>query len=182
VFSLDGICRFVQEDLAIVVRDEARDWIAYINVCNPSHWLPTEKIGLSFFDAHVPVPGFERVNAAAKAMVDSMIHRGPFVRFVWGLESDDQLNHHPVPPVGRDQAVWYGRRFDEGLFVRVERQVLWPLPEVSAALFSIRPIVYSAESVRADAIAWEKLVQAVQGMSAEALAYKGIPEGLLSER
>jgi hypothetical protein len=174
--DLDSLCRFLQEDIALVSVEEGRDRISYVNVCNPSHWLPTEKVGLSFFEAHLPVPGFERVNAASGAMVDAMVNRGPFVRFVWGLESDDQLNHHPVAPTGCDQERWYGRRFDEGLFVRVERQVLWPLPAVSAALFTIRPIVYPACLVKENGHSWHQLLQAVESMSPAARQYKGLPE------
>jgi hypothetical protein len=176
--DLGRLCLYLQEDLAVVVKEDNRDWIAYIHVCHPSHWLPTEKIGLSFFESHVPIPGFEKVNAAAGAMVESIITRGPFVRFVWGLESDAQLNHHPIAAPGRDQTEWYGRQFDKALFVRVERQVLWPLPEVSAALFTIRPIVYDADSIRQEPESWSLLVQAVYSMSPEARAYKGIPTGL----
>jgi hypothetical protein len=177
--TLENIFIHLQEDVAIVAKDASRDWIAYVNVCNPSHWLPTEKIGLSFFDAHTPVPGFERINAAAGAIVDSMIGRRPYVRFVWGLESDDQLNHHPVAPPGIDQDLWYGRQFQKGLFVRVERQVLWPLPEVSSALFFIRPYIYPAAKVKESNEEWEQLIKAYRSMSPAARRYKGLPEGLL---
>ncbi|HWD38661.1 MAG TPA: heme-dependent oxidative N-demethylase subunit alpha family protein [Fimbriimonas sp.] len=171
---LDDLLLQVQGDAAVVCTAHDRDWVGYVNVCNPSHWRPTDKIGLSFFESHLPVPGFERINAVAPAMVDAMVRKGPFVRFVWGLESDDRLNHHLEAPPGEDEDVWYGRRFEEGLFVRTERQTLWPLPEVGAALFVIRVYVRPADEVRRDPGSWDALVRAVDSMSPAAKEYKGL--------
>jgi hypothetical protein len=177
-FGLDELCLLFQEDLAVVAKAGERDWVAYIHVCNPSHWAPMDKLGLSFFDAHAPVPGFQRINLAASALVEAMIHKGPFVRFVWGLESDGRLNHHPVAPTGEDQELWYGRHFERDLFARVERQVIWPLPEVDAALFFIRPFTYHVSEVMQDGHSWSMLTCAVRKMSPEAKRYKGIPDWL----
>jgi hypothetical protein len=164
----------VAEDVAIVQVDQGVDWIAYLNLCSPSHWSAESKIGKSFFATHEPIPGFERVNAVAGAMVDSMIRRGPFVRFVWGLESDDRLNHHPEPPPGEDPIEWHGRQFERGWVVRFERQTVWGLPNLNAALFVIRVGFVSSETVLADPASFESLCAAVRSMSPEARLYKGV--------
>ena len=163
----------IEEDLAIVQVDGDRDWISYLNLCSPSHWSPEVKAGKSFFDAHVPVPGFERVNAVSKAMIDSMIHRGPFVRFVWTLESDDRLNHHPEAPPGVNPADWYGRQFERGWVIRTERQISWGLPEVNAAMFFIRVGFVSAEVIRSSPGLWDSLLSAIRTMPEASLNYKG---------
>lgn len=172
--ALDFLARLIPEDFAIVRRQDGVDWFSYLHLCSPSHWAAEEKVGRSFFDAHEPIPGFERANAAAKGLVEGMISKGPFVRFVWGVESDDRLNHHPEPPPGEDPALWNGRRFAEtGRFwVRTERQTTWGLPEVDAALFFIHVGFVADVDLSPDER--ERLRSAVESMSPEARAYKGL--------
>ena len=172
--DLDALALQIPEDLAIVQLTDHGDRIAYLNLCSPSHWAGESKIGRSFFETHLPIPGFERVNAVAPAMVDSMVRKGPFVRFVWGLESDDRLNHHPEPPLGEEPLLWNGRQFERGWWVRTERQVVWGLPSVNAALFVIRVgFVASAVVLNSEGLL-NSLVSAVRSMSPEARNYKGV--------
>ena len=81
--SLEDAAMRVAEDFAIVSTDRGRDWVSFLHLCSPSHWAAEERIGKSFFDIHRAVPEFERVNAVSTSLVQSMIRRGPFVRFVW---------------------------------------------------------------------------------------------------
>lgn len=176
--SLDLLMRMVAEDMAIVRRADGADWIAYLHLCSPSHWAAEDKVGRGFFSTHKPIPDFEKVNAVSDSLVDSMIHRGPFVRFVWGVESDDRPNHHPEPPDGWDPVVWDGRNFEEGRFwVRTERQVVWGLPHVEAAIFTIRVGFVSSDTVLADPTLRDSLRRAVESMSPAALTYKGLAKG-----
>ncbi len=177
--NLDSMLRFVQEDMAVVSTEgegeSKRDWLSYVNVCFPSHWNPAEKVGQSFFDGHTVVPGMEKVNRGAKGLVDMMIVRGPWTRFVWGVETDVQLNHHPVVPEGVDAAEWNGRQFDSKPFVvRVERQVTWGLPEVGAAIFIIRVSYVQSQVVLADDELRTSLLSALESMSPEQRQYKGL--------
>ncbi|MEE8428728.1 MAG: heme-dependent oxidative N-demethylase subunit alpha family protein [Gammaproteobacteria bacterium] len=74
-------------------------------------------------------------------LVQSMINKGPFVRFAWRIATDTRLNHHPAPPAVQNVFDWRGRRFQTDnpkLFLRVERQTINRLPDVDAALFTIR--------------------------------------------
>ncbi len=164
----------IQPDLAVVVRDvKGIDRVAAVHVCGVSHWRPVEKLGQSFFQTHTVVPGMERINAAASKMVDAMINQGPFVRFVWGVESDDRLNHHPDAPAEWDQEEWYGRLFDRYPFWgRVERQTLLGLPSVDTSLFVIHPKTIAGPSIRGPERG--ALLAAVQSMSVEARLYKGV--------
>lgn len=168
--GLDSMAMNLPCDLAVVRREEDRDWTAYLHVCAPSHWRPEEKIGQSFVATHAPIPHFEKASAAAKGLVEAMVERGPWVRFVWGFESDEKLDHHP------DRAP--GRAFAERPFaVRVERQVLLPLPEQGAAIFLIGVAFVDRATVLADEALWRPLRSALVGMSPEARAYKGVAEG-----
>jgi hypothetical protein len=143
--ALDALISQIPEDLAIVVRDptvpsdrgaiSGRDRLAFLHVCSPSHWAPEEKAGLDFRALHAPVPGFERLARAAGPLVEAMIQKGPFVRFVWSFVTDRRLNHHPEPPPNWELSAWRGRAFDASkpeseapFYLRIERQVTWGLP------------------------------------------------------
>jgi dimethylamine monooxygenase subunit A len=173
---LEALAFQIEADLAVVVREaDGSDRVAAVHVCAPSHWDPVSKIGQSFFQTHTVVPGFERINTAASRMVDAMIRQGPFVRFVWGVESDDRLNHHPEPPAGWEMDTWNGRRFDQHPFwVRVERQSLIGLPDVQAALFVIHAKTSSGEDVLRSSGERRALLSAINSMSPEARRYKGL--------
>jgi len=173
--SLEALAQCVQEDICIVQANDQTDWIAYLHVCSPSHWRPSEKLGKPFFDVHDVIPGFDKVNRVASSLVDAMINKGPFVRFVWGIESDQRPNHHPDPPPGANPSEWEGRDFSSGKFwVRTERQVIWGLPEVKAALFTIKVSHMPDTELMARADWKESLVAALNSMSPAARQYKGL--------
>ncbi len=168
--NLDLLMRHVQEDVAIVAWDGSRDWTAYIHVCSPSHWAPDSKIGNSFVQVHAPVPGFEKINPAAAGLVQGMIHKGPFVRFVWTLTDDTELNHHPVhakSPMFTGDSFW----------LRYERQVMLGLPEVNASIFLIRVGFVSEAKIREDETVLTALRETLHGMTPEIRAYKGLQPG-----
>lgn len=171
----------IQPDVAVIARrKDGSDTNALMHICAPSHWAAEDKIGRSFFESHVPVPHFEAVNAVAAKLVDTIISRGPFVRFVWGLETDDRLNHHPEPPPGEHPAPWAGREFHKGdFFVRTERQTLLGMPEHNAALFFIHVQTIPGEVILARSEWRTSLRQAVATMRSEARRYKGLEHGFL---
>lgn len=169
----------VQADLAVVVVDEdGSDQVALLSVCAPSHWQPAEKLGKSFFNLHTVVPGFERVNATAPKMVEAMVYKGPLMRFVWGVDSDDRLNHHPIPPPGEDPETWHGRIFSDGRFwARWERQSLLGVPEAKASVFVIHARLTPDTDIPAGSADRASLAEAVRSMSPAALKYKGLDRG-----
>jgi hypothetical protein len=175
--GLDLLAMNLPCDLAIVKREGMRDWNAYLHVVQPSHWNPEEKIGRPFVATHAPIPHFEKVNAAAPKLIDAMITRGPWVRFVWGLETDTELDHHPARATPRNFAT-------HPFVVRFERQVLLPLPDREASIFLIATGFVSKEEVLADEALWRPLKTALQGMSPQAREYKGVAnqfDGLLAQ-
>ena len=179
--AFDAVAMQVQEDVCLTRAEGGRDWLAAGHVCSPGHWGIEAKIGLPFAAVHGPVPGIEPVNRAAGALVRLMIDRGPFVRFAWGFGTDDRLNHHPDPPPGVPADAWQGRRFTPGeprLVLRVERQVMWGLPAVGAAVFTIRVSHLDGDAIRADPARRDQLRAALASMSPAAVAYKGLGESL----
>jgi hypothetical protein len=177
--ALDALACQVQEDLAVTcAAPERGDWLAAYHVCAPSYWAPEEKLGQTFIAIHAPVPGFERINPAAPALVDAMVRKGPWVRFVWGVTGDDRLNHHTEPPEGTAPSLWRSPAFlperDPPFYLRVERQVLLGLPEVGASLFLIRPYVMRPDEIRADPRLGGSLRSALLSMSPASREYKGV--------
>jgi len=175
--NLDDVALEIQPDIALVRRrPDGTDYVAYLHLCAPSHWGAEEKIGRSFFEVHTPVPHFDRVNAVAPKLVEAMIHGRPMERYVWTLESDAYLNHHPVPAPGHDPRLWYGRNFENGpTHIRTERQTMFGMPELEAAFFLIHVYIEPLEALTDEER--RALDLAVASMSPESRHYKGLGEG-----
>ncbi len=169
----------VQEDLAIWTMTAQDEWLSAISILSPNHWAPEQKLGKSFAQVHGPVAGIESINSRARQMVETMIEKGPFQRFAWGVATDNRLNHHPIAPTTEDPQAWAGRGFDPlnpKLFVRTERQCLIPFPEVSCSLFTIRTYFEDCEIIKADPRARSALISALESMSPESRIYKGLKD------
>ena len=167
----DAMCCQVQEDAAIVRMEGERDWIAALHLCAPNHWSAAEKLGKNFVDVHEPVADIDSVLKTAPQLVRGMIFKNPYVRFAWGLSSDQMLNHHPLLPPGRSP----GRRFTDpgaGLFLRIERQTMNGFPSSKASLFTIRTYFRDCAGLTKDELG--KLISAIDSMSAESRRYKGL--------
>lgn len=190
--SIDALSLQVQEDLAFVCNDynkkingvkdleSAEDYLALLHLCSASHWAAEDKIGLNFLDIHHPIPGIEKINRISKKLVELMIYKGPFVRFIWSFVTDDRLNHHPIAPDNYDQKLWTGRHFDElqsvPFYFRVERQVTYGLPHVDAALFTIGVSFISGNEIRKNAELRQQLILALKSMTPQSRVYKGVSE------
>jgi hypothetical protein len=168
VSLFDAISNQVQEDLA-VFRIEAtadgsqKDWLAAIHLCSPNHWDPREKIGRPFPEIHRPVPAMERTVSQYKPMLQTVINKGPFARYAWGVDRDNILNHHPAGPN-------QGKAKDGDYYIRMERQHLIGLPDVNAFLFTIRTYFFDVDQLGIE----EKkaLASAVRSMTQASLDYK----------
>ncbi len=178
--AIDALVNQIQEDFAIVSTKENENWLSAMHVCGPSHWDPREKLGKDFLAVHAPIPGFDKVGRAHLQIVDAMVNKGPFVRFVWSFVTDTRLNHHPEAPVGEDAALWKGRSFSENadgsapFHLRVERQLTFGLPRSKASLFFIRLSFIDGNILKANERWNSQLVSALQSMTPESRVYKGV--------
>ncbi len=174
--ALDALAMQIQEDMAVVrLGTDCPHFLSAVHLCFPNHWAAEEKIGRDFALIHQPVPGMTKLNQAGADLMQTLINRGPFVRFAWGLATDSWLNHHPEPPPTIDPRLWQGRAFDPlnpQLYLRIERQVLWGLPHVGALIFTIR--TYFRPVSQLDLHSHGLLYQALASMSPEAQVYKGV--------
>lgn len=175
--GFDALCMQAQEDIAVVkVFDDGSDALVAAHLCLPNHWAAQDKIGRSFLRIHEPVADFVKVAQHAAPLMKNMLQAGSYVRFAWGVATDNELNHHPVPPPSHPhRPLWHGRRFDPrhpSAFVRVERQTLTGLPEESAFVFTIR--TYFLDIANLTALDRHALVEAIVSMSPAVLSYKGL--------
>ena len=171
----DALCSQVQEDLAICQMDHNQDWLAALHLCAPNHWSAEDKIGHPFTVVHGPVPDMEKTKLQSHKMLQSVVQKGPFTRFAWGISTDNRLNHHPVPREGTNADEWHGRKplnDRSPIYIRSERQTLVGFPEVQAFLFTIRTYFYDVESLLPE----EKtaLLESIESMSPETIQYKGL--------
>lgn len=175
--GLDALALQIQEDLALVDLRGERDRLCAIHLCQPNHWDPREKIGGDFAGIHQPVPDMARINARAAQLLQACLQQGPFVRFAWGIATDERLNHHPEPAPGTDRQQWQGRAFDPArpaAWLRVERQVLHGLPQTHAVLFTIR--TYHIPLSDLSVAEQQLLYQAIAGMEESHRDYKGLAD------
>jgi dimethylamine monooxygenase subunit A len=134
------------EDFAVLHVDETgADRVIAMHVCFPSGWRPEHVLGQSFARIHARVPAFEAVERKASSLVDAMVTRGPYVRFVWTISADDELDHHPEQ--GR-RAAWSAQTARG--YLRVERQTSVPLRRESGSIFLIRTYLYGFDELSAE--------------------------------
>lgn len=179
VTGLDALAMQVQEDLAVVELTPTGNRLIALHLCLPNHWAARDKIGQEFTSIHAPVPNMDKINALADALLQAVAQRGAYVRFAWGIATDQRLNHHPLPPPGLSRPDWQGRAFDRQqpqAWLRVERQTLSVIPASPLILFTIRTYHYDITELKQDATYRDCLCQAIVSMSADTLVYKGLLE------
>ena len=167
----------LQEDLALVHCDGKQNRTAALHLCAANHWGAQQKLGQDFLDIHKPVPGFSQRYPSEHKLLDTLIHKGPFVRFAWGLATDTRLNHHPDAPQGVDQDGWGGRQFlhdSPELYLRIERQCLFGMPDINCILFTIRTYFLDVAQLQLDQLALLK--SALTAMEGAAKHYKGLSD------
>jgi heme-dependent oxidative N-demethylase alpha subunit-like protein len=164
--SLAELAPRLVEDFAILARSESgADRALWLHACFPGGWRPEHVIGRSFAQIHSPIPAIGSVARSAAHLASAMTSRGPYVRFVWTISADDELDHHPEQ--GR-RSPWTVRT-PRG-FLRVERQVTVPLADHGASVFLIRTSLYGFDELTAEQRA--TLSRALAQMPPEIARYK----------
>jgi hypothetical protein len=110
--------------------------------------------------------------------MQTIIAKGPFIRFAWGIATDNRLNHHPQAPNETNPLEWQGRVFaprQAELYLRVERQTLHGFAHEGLVLFTIRTYIYDINWIRCNFPEnLPILLSAVESMSSDSLTYKGV--------
>ena len=165
----------VQEDLVVLRHDPAPVIMEAMHVLFPSAWNPAHKVGRSFAEVHAPVVHNEQLVAAGEELMRAVVHRGPFIRWAWGLHRDGDLCHHPVLHTQPDEPVApTPEQAAAATWLRIERQTFIPMPDIGRAVFTIRTFVEPLSDLANDPHGCGALADAIAGMSDEALVYKGL--------
>jgi hypothetical protein len=176
--TLDAIANQVQEDLSVVqLTEDGGNYIAALHLCSPNHWAAEDKIGQSFIEAHGAVPHMEKLNQQSAKLLPSILDKGSYVRFAWGISTDTRLNHHPdtVGDIGVNHRQ-NDRTSDSqaSFFIRVERQTLSGLPQTNTLVFTIRTYYYDLSRASLGETMLKQAESAIHSMSDRTLEYKGL--------
>lgn len=172
--EVDYLISQVPEDFSVWKMDGDKDWLALIHLSSPNHWDARQKIGKSFFASHENIPHIDVISKAAPKIFDQIQKRGAVERYAWGVATDDRLNHHPEAPPGVPEEEWRGRSFDQqvpGLFIRVERQTLFPIDQKLIG-FTIKTSFVEVSSLPVEDL--KLIAEAISGMDDSILNYKGL--------
>lgn len=83
----------LEEDIAIL-RSGILEAICF---CFPSGFVPAEKIGMNFFDMHLPVADGDRLRSSSEKVTALISREGSmFRRYVWTLTALPELSQHPA--------------------------------------------------------------------------------------
>lgn len=166
--SLDAIASQCQEDLALMSIDEQARLVD-VHLCAPNHWCPQAMLGRDILGLHTGVPGFSAANPAAEKLLPAIYNKGPYVRFAWGIQTDEQLNRHPAQVQANTSTP---TTENPPLYMRIERQVLWPIPHCPRLLFTIR--TYFLDCATLTTQEHLALHSSLMHMDDASLRYKGI--------
>jgi len=127
------IALHMQEDLVLMHQGYA-EWI---HVCFPSNWRPVEKFGLDFSQIHQPIPEGNQLLKASDNVVKAMTYKKAYVRFGWILSNNSYRNQHP-DTVKPSLTYKHSQDLLNQLWLRMERQTTYPMPDLNRSLFTIR--------------------------------------------
>ena len=161
--SLPETCHRLEEDVAIL-KD---GYLQSIGFCFPSGFYPTQKLGLSFFDMHLPVGDGETLRRSSEK-VSALISKkdAMFRRHVWTLTSLPFLSQLPsyVKPV--PQSI-------NELYFRTETQTTVGI-DGSICLFFVKVDMHPLQQVWDDTGKRQMVVESINSMSQAVLEYKNL--------
>lgn len=140
-------------------------------ICFPSSWSPENKLGLNVHHIHAPVP---TLNSKLGTRIDSFLLRmrpaTGWLRANWGISASATLNQHPsrqLSPVSVQLSAG-------DIWIRIEHQFFYKLPNSGGILFGIRLQNLSVLEITMSPEASRGLVRALVTMPDEIARYKNI--------
>jgi hypothetical protein len=152
-----------EEDLAIL----QNGILKAICFCFPSGFKPAEKLGLNFFDMHIPVGDGERLRGASEKVTALISREGAcFRRYVWTITSLQGLSQHPdldrpVPELVSD--LWF----------RTETQTTIGLSD-GVCLFFVKVNMYPLAEVFLEPVKKAAILESLTSMSDAVTNYKNL--------
>lgn len=161
--TLPQICAQLEEDVAIL-KD---GYLQSIGFCFPSGFYPTQKLGLSFFDMHLPVGDGETLRRSSEK-VSALISKkdAMFRRYVWTLTSLPSLSQLPSYTKPVPQSI-------NDLYFRTETQTTVGV-DGSICLFFVKVDMRPLQQVWDDSEKREMIAESINSMSGAVLTYKNL--------
>lgn len=175
--SIVLVCRFLQkseadlrelsltleEDIAIL-RNGILEAICF---CFPSGFIPAKKLGMNFFDMHLPVADGERLRAASEKVTSLISTEGNmFRRFIWTVSALPGLSQHPSLSRPEPESI-------ADLYFRTETQTTVGLAD-GVCLFLVKVEMHPLAQIWDDAIKRKQLIESVNSMTESTLSYKNL--------
>lgn len=166
----------VEPDVLILTRDrEGTFRLRGGVVVFPSHWALAHKLDQTLLEIHGVVPGLNAaIGPAINRYLDKLKPGFSAGRPNWGLAATDALNLHPGVHPPRLTA-----ELDlDHMWLRIEDQILSPLPNTGALLFGIRIERICLAEVLQDERVRRRFHHILVTMPPAVAAYKGLTEVL----
>lgn len=161
--TLSQICLQLEEDVAIL-KD---GFLHSIGFCFPSGFYPVQKLGLSFFDMHLPVGDGETLRRSSEK-VSALISKqnAMFRRYVWTLTSLPSLSQLPSYQKRVPQSI-------NDLYFRTETQTTVGI-DGEICLFFVKVDMHPLQKVWDDEVKRQMIVESINSMSDAVLNYKNL--------
>ena len=161
--TLPEICVKLEEDVAILKDGHLHT----IGFCFPSGFYPAQKLGLSFFDMHLPVGDGETLRRSSEK-VSALISKqdAMFRRYVWTLTSLPSLSQLPSYVKPTPQSI-------NDLYFRTETQTTVGVGG-DICLFFVKVDMHPLMHVWDDPEKRALIVESVNSMSETVLDYKNL--------
>jgi len=164
----------IQEDICVMQIGDSNTRLIAAHLCAANHWSAREKLGMDMLALHQQVPGFSDENREPHQLMAGLHNKAQtYVRFAWGLNEHPILNQHPKLEMNHSPT-------GEKIWLRIERQVLAPIPDTNLMLFTIR--THFSDCGALEEQQRHSLVSAINSMSDETLSYKNINKAKVLER
>ena len=162
-FDLKELALQLEEDIAIL-RGGVLEAICF---CFPSGFIPAEKIGMNFFDMHLPVADGERLRSASDKVTALISKEGNmFRRYVWTITALPGLSQHPALHRPEPRSI-------DDLFFRTETQTTIGLAG-DLCLFLVKVEMHPLQRVWEEKDKRETLLASINSMTEDTLTYKNL--------
>lgn len=171
-----------KEDICILQRSKSDEFrLTAASLCAPSGWDLQSRIGQPLAILHHPVPGLNRdIGDQLDRLLVRMKPNHFYRRCNWSLKLHHSLADFPLQATSQCQPAMLRHKNLpviqdlSSIFMRVEQQSLWKLPDTGAVIFLILVMVEPLSSIFARTDCQAQLLDSLSRQGSEVRRYKNI--------
>jgi hypothetical protein len=161
--KIEEVAFQLEEDIAILHKGVLKS----ICFCFPSGFVPASKIGMNFFDMHLPIADGDRLRAASNKVTELISKEGAsFRRYVWTVSSLASLSQ--LPSYTRPEALELS-----DLYFRTETQTTIGHTN-DICFFFVKVNMTPLKTIWDDAEKRKMITDSINSMSDDVLTYKNL--------